>query len=56
MSLDNVEKVGTSFPDVQFGRRKRCVPQNFNNSTCSVCNKDATDKYVSCSERHIQIH
>ena len=27
-----------------------------NTSTCSVCNKDAKDKYISCSECHIQIH
>ena len=32
------------------------MQQKFNNSTCSVCNKDATDKYISCSECHIQIH
>ena len=32
------------------------VQQKFNTSTCSVCNKDATDKYISCSEYHIQIH
>ena len=32
------------------------VQQKFNTSTCSVCNKDATDKYISCSECHTQIH
>ena len=32
------------------------MQQKFNTSTCSVCNKDATDKYISCSECHIQIH
>ena len=30
--------------------------QKFNTSTCSVCHKDVTDKYISCSECHIQIH
>ena len=30
--------------------------QKFDGSTCSVCNKDATDKFISCSECHIQIH
>ena len=32
------------------------VQQNFNTSTCSVCNKDASEKDISCSECHIQIH
>lgn len=27
--------------------------QKFNTAACSVCNKDATDKYISCSEYHI---
>ena len=32
------------------------MQQKLNTSTCSVCNKDATDKYISCSECHIQLH
>ena len=32
------------------------MQQKFNASTCSVCNIDAKDKYISCSEFYIQIH
>ena len=33
------------------------VQQKFNTSSCSVCNKDATDKYISSyNECHIQIY
>ena len=32
------------------------IQQKVNTSTCSVCNKDAADKYISCSGCHIQIH
>ena len=63
MSLNNMEKVGTSLPDVQSREMQILEEENdanmqqkFNTSTCSVCNKDATDKYISCSERHIQIY
>ena len=63
MSLNNMEKVGTSLPDVQSRKMQNLEEENdanmkqkFNTSTCSVCNKDATDKYISCSECHIQIH
>ena len=63
MSLNNMEKVGTSLPDVQSREMQNLEEENdanmqqkFNTSTCSVCNKDATDKYISCSECHIQIH
>ena len=58
-----MEKVGTSLPDVQSREMQILEEENdanmqqkFNTSTCSVCNKDATDKYISCSECHIQIH
>ena len=63
MSLKNVEEVETSLPDVQsvemwiLEEKSDAVEQHkFNTSTCSVCNKDATDKHISCSECHIQIH
>ena len=63
MNLNNVEEAGTSLPDVQ-SREMQILEeekdangqQKFNTSTCSVCNKDATDKYISRSECHIQIH
>ena len=32
------------------------VQQKFNTSTRSLCNKDLTDKYISYSECHVQIH
>ena len=32
------------------------MQQKFNTSTCSLCNKEVTDKYISCSECHVQIH
>ena len=63
MSLNNMEKVGTSLPDVQSREMQNLEEENdanmqqkLNTSTCSVCNKDATDKYISCSECQIQIH
>ena len=63
MNLNNVEEVGTKFPHVQSRKMQILeeendanVQQKFNISTCSVCNKDATVKYISCSECHIQIH
>ena len=54
MNLNNVEEAGTSLPDVQ-SREMQILEeekdangqQKFNTSTCSVCNKDATDKYIS---------
>ena len=63
MSLNSVEEAGTSLPDIQSREIQTLeeendanVQQNFNISTCSVCNKDATDKYISCNECHIQIN
>ena len=63
MSLNNVEEVGTSLPDVQpremqilEGENDANVQQNFNTSTCNVCNRDAIDKHISCCEWDIQIH
>ena len=65
MSLNKVEEVGRSLPDVQSREMQILeeendndanVQQKFNTSTCSVCNKDETDKYIYCSECHIQIH
>ena len=63
MSLNNVEEVGTRLPDIQSREiqileeeNDENVQQNFNTSTCSVCNKDATGKYISCNECHTQIH
>ena len=63
MSLNNMEKVGTSLLDVQSMKMQNLEKENdanmqqkVNTSTCSVCSKDATDKYISCSEYHIQIH
>ena len=48
-----MEKVGTSLLDVQSMEMQNLEEENdanmqqkFNNSTCSVCNKDATDKYL----------
>ena len=62
MSLNNVEETGTSLPAIQSREiqileeeNDANVQQNFNTSTCSACNKDATDNYISCNERHIQI-
>ena len=50
MSLSNIEEVGASLPDVQSREMQILeeqndanVQQNFNNRTCSVCNKDATE-------------
>ena len=52
-----MEKVGTSLPDVQSREMQNLeeekdanMQQKFNTSACSLCNKDATDKYISCSE------
>ena len=63
MSLNNMEKVGTSLPDVQSREmlileegNNANMQQKINTSTYSVCNKDATDKCISCSESHIQIN
>ena len=63
MSLNNMEKVGTNLLDVQSMEMQNLEKENdanmqqkVNTSTCSVCNKDATGKYISCSEYHIQIH
>ena len=63
MSLNNMEKVGTSLLDVQSMKMQNLEKENdanmqqkVNTWTSSVCNKDATDKYISCSECHIQIH
>ena len=63
MSLNNMEKVVTRFPDVQSIEMQNLEEENyanmqqkFNTSTCSICNKDATCKSISCSECHIQIH
>ena len=63
MSLNNVDEIGTSLPDVQSREMQILeeendanVQQNLNTSTCSVCNKDATDKYIPRSECHIQIY
>ena len=63
MSLNNVEEVRTGLPDVQSKKMQILeekndanVQQNFNTSTCSVCIKDATDKYISCNKCYTQIH
>ena len=60
MSLKNVEEIGTSFSDVQSMKIQileeeydENLQQKFNTSTCSVCNKDAKDKYISCGECYI---
>ena len=57
-----MEKVGKSLPDVQSREMQNLEEENdanmqqkLNTSTCSVCNKDATDKYISCRECHTQI-
>ena len=63
MSLKNIEKIGTRLAEVQSREMQILeeendanIEQKFNTSTCSVCNKDATYNYISCSECHIQIH
>ena len=61
MSLNKVDKVGTSLPDVQSREMQIFKEENNanmqqNTSTCSVCNKDSANKYIPCSECHIQIH
>ena len=60
MSLNNMGKVGTSLLDVQSMEMQNLEKENdanmqqkVNTSTFSVCNKDATDKHISCSECHI---
>ena len=60
MSLNNLEKVVASLPDVQSmeiqileEENYAKVQQKFNTSTCCVCNKDAKDKYIFCSECYI---
>ena len=62
MGLNNMEKVGTSLTDVQSREMEILQKENdanmqrkLNTWTWRVCNKDATDKYISCSESHIQI-
>ena len=56
-----MEKVGRSLPDVQSREIQNSEEENdanmqqkFNTSPCSVCNKDATGKYIFGSECHIQ--
>ena len=63
MSFNNMEKVGTSLLDAQPMEMQNLeedddvnMQQKSNTSTCSVCNKEATGNYISCSECHIQIH
>ena len=63
MSLNNMDKVGIRLPDVQSREMQILKEENdanmqqkFSTSTCSVYNNDATDKYISCNECHIQIH
>ena len=63
MSFNNMEKVRTSLLDAQSMEMQNLeedddvnMQQKSNTSTCSVCNKEATGKYISCSECHIQIH
>ena len=53
MSLNNVEEVGTSLPDVQSWEMQILeeendpnVQQNFDTSTCSECNKHYTKNEV----------
>ena len=53
MSLNNLEKVGASFPDIQSmeiqileEENDTKKQQNFNTSACSICN-DAKDKCIS---------
>ena len=53
MSLNNVEEVGTSLPDVQSREMQILeeendpnVQQNFDTSTCSVYNKHCTKNEV----------
>ena len=60
MSLKNVEEIGTSFSDVQSMKIQILeeeydanLQQKFHTSTCSVCNKDEKDKYISCGECYI---
>ena len=46
MSLNNMEEVRTSLPDVQSREENDAnMQQKFNTLTSSVCNKDATGKY-----------
>ena len=63
MSLNKVEEVGTNLPDVQSMEMQILeeesdanVQEKFDISTCSICNKGATHKYISWSECHVQIH
>ena len=57
------EEVGTSLLNVKSREMQIFEEENdpnrqqkFNTSTCNICNKNATGKYISCSECHIQIH
>ena len=46
MSLNNMEEVRTSLPDVQSREENDAnMQQKLNTLTSSVCNKDATGKY-----------
>ena len=63
MSFKNVEEVGISLLDAQSmeiqilkEENDEKVQQKFNTSTCSVCNKDTTNTYISCSECRISTH
>ena len=63
MRLNSVEQVGISLSDVQAIEKQSFKEKNyanaqqkFNASTCSVCNKDPKDRYISCIECHILIH
>ena len=58
-----MEKAGTSLPDVQSREMQILeeesdanMQQKLSTSTCSICDKDTTGKYISCSECHVQIH
>ena len=47
MSLNNMEEVRTSLPDVQSREENDAnMQQKLNTLTSSVCNKDATGKYI----------
>ena len=63
MSLKITKEVGIKFAGYQAMEKHILeeeydanVQQKFNRSTCSVCNKDETSKYILCSECHIYIH
>ena len=63
MILKNVDEVGTKFAGYQSTEMQILeeeydanVQQKFNRLICRVYNKDATNKYIPCSECHIYIH